>query len=152
MEIKTPSPLAMEHQALLAELNMARRLGGHTGEAADRIERMMQTHIAKEEEFALPPLGLLQELASGHLEAGMMAAAYLAETLEKELPNLLAEHRMITAALEELMAAASREGHQQVAFFAEKMMLHSRAEELVTYPAAILVGRYLKMCDKNKSA
>jgi ABC-type amino acid transport substrate-binding protein len=145
MEMKPPSPLTMEHQALMADLNQARHLGGHTGTTADRVGRLMQTHIAKEEQFALPPLSLLQKLAEGRCDAPMLDAVDLAERLEKELPNLLAEHRMIVAALEELMAAATKEGHTQIAEFAEKVMLHTREEELVTYPAAILVGKYVKM-------
>jgi hypothetical protein len=145
MEMKTPSPLAMEHQALLAELNQARHAGGNTGKAAERVARLMQTHIAREEEFALPPLSLLQKLADGRCEAPMMEAVALAERLEKELPNLFAEHRMIVAALEELMSAATKEGQQEMADFAEKLMLHTREEELVTYPAAILVGKYVKL-------
>jgi hypothetical protein len=145
MELKTPTPLTTEHQSLMSGLNQARHLGGQVGKAADRVARLMQSHIAREEEFALPPLGLLQKLADDRCEPPMMDAVTLAERLEKELPNLLAEHRMIIAALEELMAAATKEGHLQMAGFAEKMMLHTREEELVTYPAAILVGKYVKL-------
>lgn len=145
MEMKSPPPLTMEHQSLLADLNQARHLRGLTAKAADRVGRLMQPHYAKEEEIALPQLGLMQALANGHVESGMMAAAILAERLQAELPNMLAEHRMIIAALEELMAAATKENHPQVTDFVEKMMLHIQYEEMVTYPAAILVGKHVKM-------
>jgi len=49
------------------------------------------------------------------------------------------------AALEKLVAAARQEGKPEYALFADKLMLHAQNEEEVLYPAAILVGEYLKL-------
>jgi hypothetical protein len=48
-------------------------------------------------------------------------------------------------ALRRLISAAKREKKPEHARFAEKLMLHAKTEEEVLYPAAILIGEYLKL-------
>jgi hypothetical protein len=145
MELETPTPLKSEHQALSAEISQALKLEGRTGKATRLVARLMERHFAREEEFALPPLGLLPALAQGTIETGMAAAVTMAARLHDELPNLLAEQRVVVAALEELMAAAESEGHAELVGFAETLMLHEEIERQVTYPTAILIGKYLQL-------
>ena len=145
MELKTPTPLQSEHQALNAEINQAVKLEGRTGKVTRLVARLMERHFAKEEEFALPPLGLLPALAEGTVEQEMAAAVTMAARLHGELPNLLAEHRVIAAALEELMAAAEDEDHPELVGFAEKLLLHEELERQLSYPTAILIGKYLQL-------
>jgi hypothetical protein len=145
MELKTPTPLRSEHQALYAEINQAVRLEGRTGKATRLVARLIERHFAKEEEFALPPLGLLPALAQGTIEPEMAAAITMAARLHDELPDLLAEQRVVVAALEELMAAAESEGHAELAGLAEKLMLHEEIEAQVSYPTAILIAKYLQL-------
>ena len=149
MELKTPTPLALMHQALLADINDAARLDGRTGKTAQRVARLIVPHYAKEEEFALAPLGLLPQLAQGTLEPQMAAAVTLAKRLHEELPDLLAERDAIVAALEELMQAAEAEGHAELVGRAERLMLHEETEERVSYPTAILIGKFLQLRLKN---
>jgi hypothetical protein len=145
MELKTPTPLKSEHQALYAEINKAAKLEGRTGKATRLVARLIERHFAKEEEFVLPPLGLLPDLAQGTIETQMAAAITMAAKLHDQLPDLLAEQRVIVAALEELMAAAASEGHAELVWYAEKLMLHEEIEEHVSYPTAILIGKYLQL-------
>jgi len=65
---------------------------------------------------------------------------------------LLEEHKVVVAALKNLIAAAEAEKKPEHARFAEKLMLHAQTEEEVLYPAAILVGEYLKLRFKNREA
>jgi hypothetical protein len=146
MELKVPSPLKLEHEELHNLLRAATRFKDETGGAALRVERLMQSHFAKEEEFALPPLGLLESLASGTPPSQDAAGAIrMADRLRIELPDLLAEHSAIVAALELLMRAAATDNHPDLIDFAERMMLHAQAEEQVTYPTALLIGEFLKL-------
>ncbi len=145
MELNTPTPLKSEHQALHAEINQALKLEGRTGKATRLVARLIERHFAKEEEFALPPLGLLPALAQGTIEPQMAAAITLAAKLHDQLPDLLAEQRVIVAALEELMATAENEGHAELVEFAEKLMLHEEIERQVAYPTTILIGKYLQL-------
>ena len=115
-----------------------------TGEAAKAIAKVLHAHFVKEEEYALPPLGLLPALAYDNFERGMADVLAMTDTLAAELPQMLAEHKQIVAALEKLIAAAKAEQHSDVVTFAEKLMLHALAEEQVAYPTALLIGRYVK--------
>src|SRR5690606_39847072 len=101
-------------------------------------------HFVKEEAYALPPLGLLAPLAAGRFEPEMAAVLELTDRLEAELPQMLAEHAQIVAALQELIAAATGEKRPEVVRFAEQLMLHAKTEEEVAYPAALLVGREVR--------
>lgn len=105
----------------------------------------MHPHFVKEEELALPPLGLLSMLASGNFSREMEQVIPLTDKLKNSLPEMLEEHRQIVAALEVLGRNAQAEDHPEVAIFAQKLKLHAQTEEEVMYPAAILVGEFVKM-------
>lgn len=104
----------------------------------------MHPHFIKEDEFALPPLGLLAALARGEWSAEMAEVLTLTDQLEAELPQMLAEHEGIVAALKTLRDAASRTGRSDVVAFAEALTEHARTEEEVMYPAAVLVGQLVR--------
>ena len=99
----------------------------------------------KEEEFALPPLGLLSLLAQGKVDHTMTTILGMTDRLKAALPDMLREHKVVVTALKKLIGAAKSEKKPEHARFAEKLMLHARTEEEVLYPAAILVGEYLKL-------
>ena len=62
MEFKIPQPLKDEHESLHSTLVRATRAPGATGEAARAVAAVLHPHFVKEEQFALPPLGLLAPL------------------------------------------------------------------------------------------
>jgi hypothetical protein len=144
MELKIPDPLKIEHEELHAELARAAKEAGEIGTAARKVAETLHPHFVKEEECALPPLGLLIPLAQGRLSTEMRSVLPLTERLKRELPEMLAEHRAIVATLEALSSAA-RDNREEYARFAEKLTLHARMEEEVLYPAAVLVGEYVKL-------
>lgn len=144
MDFQVPPALKAEHEELHAELVTATKAGGRTGDAAKAVAKLMHPHFVKEEEFALPPLGLLAALSKGRVDSAMAGVLKLTDRLEAELPQMLAEHKEIVAALGRLVEAATAENRPDHARFAEKLMAHARAEEEVSYPAALLIGRYVK--------
>lgn len=144
MQFAIPSPLKAEHEELHADLKRATQAGGKTGEAAKSVAALMHPHFIKEEEYALPPLGLLPALAAGKVDSGMAGVLSMTDKLEREMPAMLAEHKAIVAALDKLRAAAAAEGRPEVAVFAGRLIAHAQTEEEVSYPAALLVGRYVK--------
>jgi len=144
MEFLIPQHLKAEHAELHADLVDATRAGGRVGEAAKEVAKRLHPHFVREEEFALPPLGLLTALATRTVVPGMADVLALTNRLEDELPSMLAEHKDIVAALGDLVAAAKAENKPKYAGFAGKLMLHAQTEEEVLYPAALLVGRYVK--------
>jgi hemerythrin superfamily protein len=61
------------------------------------------------------------------------------------MPRMLEEHKAIVRALDELGRAAAAEHHPDVRRFVEDLTAHAQTEEQVLYPAAILVGEWLKL-------
>ena len=66
MKFTIPQPLQHEHEALHARLRHATQAGG---EAAIKLAHLMHPHFIKEDQIALPPLGLLAALARGEWNA-----------------------------------------------------------------------------------
>lgn len=145
MQFKIPKPLQAEHAELHEELAKAIAAGGKVSEAAKTVATLLHAHFEKEEEYALPPLGLLSELAQGRVTPEMKSAIAMADKLKADLPHMLQEHKEIVAALNKLIVAAKQEKKLEHARFAEKLILHAQNEEEVLYPAAIMVGEYLKL-------
>ena len=117
MDLRIPQPLKAEHDELHEELKRVTAAGGHTGEAARQVAQLLHPRVA----------------------IGMT------ERLRAELPEMLAEHRRIVGALDGLAEVAEREGHSDVARFAEALKQHALTEEEVLYPAAILLGDLLRL-------
>lgn len=144
MNIETPRPLKVEHDELHAMLRKATNEPGELGEAAAAVAELMHPHFVKEEAYALPPLGLLRSLSEGKLTPDMSEVLALTDKLKADLGQMLAEHERIVAALEKLSVAASKARKMEYVAFAKALMLHAQTEEEVPYPAAILVGEYLR--------
>ena len=144
MKFEIPNPMKIEHDELHADLVKATKAGGQTAEAAKIVAKVLHSHFVKEEEYALPPLGLLTALSEGRFEPGMAEVLKMTDKLEAELPTMLSEHKDIVAALEKLIEAAKTENRPDVVHFAEKLMLHAQTEEQVSYPTSLLIGRYVK--------
>jgi hypothetical protein len=145
MNSKTPTDLEAEHNELHRQLERVIQSGGEVGAAATRVADALHAHFVGEERYALPPLALLPALAAGKVTPEMAGIVTLTETLKSGLPQMLAEHRAIVAALDALSDAGQRENSAEALAFADQLRLHAQNEEEILYPAAILVGEYLKL-------
>ncbi len=145
MKFKIPEPLKLEHEELHKQLAEATKAGGKIGEAAKLVAQIMHPHFVSEEEFALPPLGVLQQLVVNKLNNDMKEVIKMTDKLRTELPKMLEEHKAIVAALDKLVKAARDGNKTEYVAFAEKLKLHAKTEEEVTYPTALLIGEYLKL-------
>jgi len=142
MGMQVPVSLKSGHEAIHAALKRASAEPGALGETARSIARLMSGHMMREEKFALRPLGLLKELARGDTPAELADAALLDQSLKREIPQMIDEHRQIAELLRILAREAEAEGKPQYVAFAEEMLVHAHIEEDVLYPAALLVGKY----------
>ena len=145
MRIQIPRSLRLEHADLAQFLAAASGEPGRLGEELRRVARLLEPHSRKEEAFALPALGLLARLARGETHPGMAEALPHTDWLKNNLQRLVEEHHMILAAAEELLGVARVEKRADLAGFAERLINHVRLEEDVLYPAAVLVGEYLRL-------
>jgi hypothetical protein len=139
-----PPSLQAEHHELHHHLEALVSDPGEVGLAARNLEAALAPHFRREEEIALPPLGLLQALASGPVTDDMKPAIAMAEALKAELPRMLEEHAKVKQALETLGAAGRAAGRADVAAFVEALGRHAATEEEVLYPAAILAGERVR--------
>ena len=152
MTFTIPTPLKLEHDELHADLVKATQAGGRVGDAAKMVAKVLHEHFVKEEEFALPPLGLLSALAWDQIDEDMKTVVFMTDRLKAELPEMLQEHEAVVAALKTLITAAQAENKPEHARFAEKLILHARTEEEVLYPTAILIGEYVTLRLRASSA
>ena len=140
-----PTSIASEHREIHEQLEAVLAFGGKTGAAAKVVEERLSEHFNKEEEYALPQLALLPDLAAGHVPPDQDKAIELSDKLKSDMPTMLSEHKGIVEALNKLEDAAREENKEQARLFAEKLKHHAETEEQVMYPTAILIGEYLKL-------
>lgn len=144
MKIKIPESLKLEHEELHSQLANATKVGGKVAEAAKLVAQTLHPHFVAKEEFAIPPVGILPQLVEGKVDEDMKEILKMTDRLKAELPKMLEEHKAIVAALDKLVKAAQEENKPEFVAFAEKLKLHAKTEEEVTYPTALLIGEYLK--------
>ena len=113
MDIRIPEPLKVEHEELHAELVTLTRAPGKVGEAARQVAALLHPHFVKEEEYALPPLGLLARIAERGVTPDMRAVLAMTERLKKDLPQMLAEHQQVVGALRTLAEVGRVEGRPE---------------------------------------
>jgi hypothetical protein len=150
--IEIPESIRVEHEAIHSALVAATQASGRVGAAARRLAEVLHPHFVREEEIALPPLGLLAPLSAGDSlpEATLATAAELTRALRAEMPRMLEEHVRIRAAVADLRAAAAASGAEAQVELADDLALHARTEEEVLYPAALLVGDLLRLLQPQR--
>lgn len=116
MRIQMPASLRLEHDELNQLLAAWKHEPGRLGDEIRRVARLLEPHARKEEAFAMPALGLIARLARGEVHPDM--AQVFPHTDWRRLDCI---------------------------DFGERLMNHLRTEEEVLYPAAILVGEYLRL-------
>lgn len=144
MAFEVPTSIKAEHQELHASIERATRYPGKVGESARQLAAVLHPHFMREEQLALRPLGLLQQLSQGKYTPEMAHALPMIDSLRAELPEMLREHETIAQAARRLRDVARLARAADVARFAEALLAHARMEEEVLYPAALLVGDLIR--------
>jgi hypothetical protein len=144
--IEIPRSIQVEHNEIHATLVEATKAPGEVGHAASHLAALLHPHFVREEEIALPPLGVLAALVANEPIPGSVLNEVLAMTdaLKAELPRMLQEHTGIRNAVAKLGAAARAEKSAKFEKLAEQLALHAQTEEEVLYPAAVLVGEVIR--------
>ena len=134
-----------EHENLLNQVAQFTLIEDSAGRAAIKLQDLMQHHFDEEEDFVLPQLGLLSLLASGKLSDHNKEVIQLSEKLKSNLTHLNVEHQLIAAYLDELKQVATIENLPGIIEFEKELIKHANSEEEVLFPAAVLIGDYLKL-------
>lgn len=144
MKLKTPKAIIHGHKNLIEEMEGVIATGGKIAEKARILKGTMASHFKKEEEYALPPLGLLLSLSEGNWQINPEEAIKMADNLQLKLAEMTQDHLDIKDVLNELKLIAEEEKNFMVIYFVRNLVSHMELEDEVLYPATILVGNYLK--------
>jgi hypothetical protein len=150
--IEIPKSIQAEHEAIHSALVEATQATGRVGAAAKAVAEVLHPHFVREEQIALPPLGLLETLAAGGSppDSDLAEVRAMTDSLRRELPGMLEEHKQIRAAVESLRLAARAAHASKYEKLADQLALHAQTEEEVLYPAAILVGDLIQARQQRK--
>jgi Hemerythrin HHE cation binding domain len=119
--LEAPHALRMEHKYLREDLARALAESGGVGNAARDIERALLPHLEREEKLPFRPLGLLRGIARDATSAELTQAVSMAVQIERELPTLLEEHRVIGEAAKRLVDVARRERKPESQALADRL-------------------------------
>jgi hypothetical protein len=139
-----------EHAEIHLCLKAAVEAGGATALAAREVLALVGPHMQREQRLALAPLRLLPRLATREIAPDMNAMIAVTDQLRAELPALMKEHQAIRKALGELWAAAWRDGRPEHALVAQRINRHLTVDEEVHFPAALVIGDYLRLATGQK--
>lgn len=134
-----PASLVNEHRQLLSQTNALTQEGDSL---AIELYKLIEYHFREEEQYVFPVLGFMRAIASGHIPGNADSIIGLVKIYQSNADKLLAEHQMIEALLGEYRL---RSGDTGIAVFEKQLAQHALAEEEIYFPAAVLVGEYLKL-------
>ena len=141
---EVPAALQHEHHEVQAALAAAMQAPGDVGVAARDLDRVLRPHFEREEQIALPPLGMLRQLVEkpqAELPAWLLP---MTDSMRAELPQMLAEHKTIRQAVQKLEQTATAAGNAQAVQLAQMLARHAQAEEEMYYPMAVLIGEIVR--------
>ena len=144
--LETPRSIRDVHEGLHSALIEATKMPGRIGTTSRALEALLEPHWVREEQMAMPPLGLLAPLAAGAriADADATAARSMSDTLRREMPAMLTEHKQNRASIDAFRQAAVAERSVKFQQLADALTQHAQSEEDVFYPAAVLVGDLLR--------
>lgn len=144
MKLKVPKAIVHGHVNLMMELNEVIAIGGSIAEKAKQLRDEMAPHFKKEEEYALPPLGLLLAFSEDNWEINADEAIKMADNLQLRLEEMKDDHANIASVMNELKLLGEEKNNFIVKMFIKSLTQHIELEDEVLYPATILIGNYLK--------
>jgi len=145
MPLGIPKSMKLEHEEIHRELRRAIKIPGPVGKAAKHVAEVLHPHFERENEIALPVVGVARELAEGKDSPDFPKALELAVRFKDDYERMLQEHIEIVKALDELERVSKRTKKKNVVEFTERLKLHAQTEEAVTYPAVLMAAKLLQM-------
>lgn len=142
MQLETPEVLIRGHECLYEDLEFIISFGGEIEEKAEQLAKILHSHFKKEEEYALPPLGLLLELADGRWDLDASTVIKMADKLQSQMSEMKKEHENIRVVLNKLENIDTN--NTKIQRFIKDLSIHIDIEDQVLYPATLLVGNYLQ--------
>jgi hypothetical protein len=139
-----PQSIRLEHENTLEQLTKLSKKHGPVGAEASKALGLFKAHLQREQEFILPPLSLLLQLADGKTSPDMRWAIAMADRVKSERELTYQEHTKITDAMN-VLAVVARKAHDAEALeFAQGAVADSLNDVELLEPMSIVIGEYLK--------
>jgi hypothetical protein len=139
-----PQSIRLEHENTIEQLTTLSKKHGLVGVEARKALGLFKAHLQREQQFILPPLSLLLQLADGKASPDMKWAIAMADRVKSERELTYDEHTKITDAMNAL-ASAARKAHDAGALeFAQGAVADSLNDVELLEPMSIVIGEYLK--------
>ncbi len=139
-----PEALIRAHEELCEELARATAEPGQIGKVAKKVEELCVPHFAKEEETIFRVFGLLHDLATERVRPDVVVALPIISELRARRDIASDHHKLINAAIEELLQQARKEKNKTIARIARALKDHENAEDEVMYPTIVAIGQSLR--------
>lgn len=143
MQLETPISLQLDHEVLLSKLNEIASTESNVALNAKNVADVFRAHFRREEKTVLPQLSLLMTIVEGQWSIDTKEALLKNNILIKEFQELKGEHQKIHKAAEEMVKVSLKENNKEAKKIAEEIILHIQIEEEVSYPAILLINKYL---------
>ncbi len=142
--LQAPEPLVNEHQLFKDQLLRPSNQVA-IWESCPETGRYARSSLQTGRGIGVSATDLNAPALSGEITPDMKISLELIERLRKELPNLSEDHHTIIRMLEDFDNAVRTEGKTEFSPFSSNLIHHAHAEEGILFPAAILIGEYLRL-------
>ncbi|MFI4973289.1 MAG: hypothetical protein ACHP84_01985 [Caulobacterales bacterium] len=139
-----PQSLVFEHQETLDRLTALTKRPGQVGVLARKALELFTKHTAREQEYILPPLALLPDLADGKVTPDMSWALAMADRVKADREEIFQEHVAVTDVMNQLLVAGEREHDAEAVDFARSAAGDSLNDLELLEPTVMLIGDYLR--------
>jgi hypothetical protein len=138
-----PASVQLGHEETLRRLAVLVRRKGPVGVAARKAETVLKQHMAREEEYILPPLTLLPELAEGKVTPDMAWAMAMTDRTKATREEIFEERARTTDALNGIVAAALLAHDNEAIAFAQDVAADVLVDTELEEPTVLLIGEFL---------
>jgi hypothetical protein len=143
--LQVPQSIRLQHEQIISRLDhFAQSRDKESAAVAQRAAAFLKEHYAKEEQFVLPPLGLLPRIMKGEVSKDMEPAVAMADRTRSALSDLENDHIKITSLMNELIAVGKKKKIDELVRLATRVAAQSLNDIEVNQPTTILIGDYLR--------
>lgn len=139
-----PQSLRLEHEDTINQLSLLARRPGAVGDVARKALVLFKQHVAREQEYVMPPLTLLPDLADGKVTPDMAWAVAMADRVKADREQIFQEHTRLTEALNAILVAAEHAHDKDAIAFAQAAAADSLNDVEILEPMVLVVGDYLR--------
>ena len=144
VEHPIPQSLQLGHTLTLEYLATLSQRPGPVGVEAGKLRALFQAHMAKENEFILPPLVLLPALARGQATPDMKWAIPMSDRVKAEQEDIFRSHIAVMEQAVALENAADNAGDESVRDWVRGAIIDDLADLELMEPMSALVGDLLR--------